>query len=142
MNTHSDQGLAPGARAARGARWKAAAVGIGVAVLMRPPGLQADNFSKVSYDPRTDQLVLSMLYRGTNANHTFSLQWGECQERKGSQLHEVAAEVLDDQWQDEELRSYAKTVRVSLAGIPCRPAKLTLRSAPRFLYTLLIPAVN
>lgn len=60
----------------------------------------------------------------------------------GSKLHDVAADVLDSQWQDEDLRPYEKTVHFSLAGIPCRPAKVTLRSAPRFIYTVLIPAVN
>jgi hypothetical protein len=60
----------------------------------------------------------------------------------GSKLHAVAADVLDSQWQDEDLRPYEKTVRFSLAGIPCRPAKVTLRTAPRFINTVLIPAVN
>lgn len=60
----------------------------------------------------------------------------------GSKLHAMAADVLDSQWQDEHFRPYEKTVRFSLAGIPCRPAKVTLRTAPRFIYTVLIPAVN
>jgi hypothetical protein len=57
----------------------------------------------------------------------------------GSQLHGVAAQVLDSQWQDQALHPYQKTVRFSLADIPCRPAKVTLRTAPRFIYTVLIP---
>jgi hypothetical protein len=142
MNTHRDTGLAPGGRTDRRARWKATALASGLAILIVPLGLHADNFSKVYYDSRTDQLVLSMVYRGTNSNHTFTLQWGQCQTANGSKLHEVAADVLDSQWQDEELHPYEKTVRLSLAGIPCRPARVTLRTAPRFIYTVLIPAVN
>ena len=80
-----------------------------------------------------------MTYGGTNPNHTFSLQWGQCQNVNGGELHEVAAEVLDSQWQDQALHPYKKTVRFSLADIPCRPAKVTLRTAPRFIYTVLIP---
>jgi hypothetical protein len=57
----------------------------------------------------------------------------------GGKLHELDAEVLDSQWQDEALRPFKKTVRFSLADIPCRPAKVTLRMAPRFIYTVLIP---
>jgi hypothetical protein len=109
---------------------------------MLPLGSHADNFSKAYYDSRTGQLVVSMIYRGTNSKHTFTLQWGPCLDVNGGKLHEVAAEVLDSQWQDEALRPYEKTARFSLAGIPCRPAKVTLRTAPRFIYSVLIPAVN
>jgi len=47
---------------------------------------------------------------------------------------------LDDQFEDAEQRDFSKTVRFSLAGLPCpRPASVTLRTAPRFFYTLTIP---
>ena len=139
MNTRAHGGLAPGGRGARCARWTATALGSGLAALLLPLGSHADSFSKAYYDARTDQLVVSMRYAGTNSKHTFTLQWGQCQDVNGSKLHEVAAEVLDGQWQDAAVRPYRKTVRFSLADIPCRPAKVTLRSAPRFLYTVLIP---
>jgi hypothetical protein len=106
---------------------------------MLPLCAQADTFSRVYYDARTDELVVSMKYSGTNPNHSFTLQWGQCQDVNGSKLQELDAEVLDSQWQDEALRPFKKTVRFSLADIPCRPAKLTLRTAPRFIYTVLIP---
>jgi hypothetical protein len=115
------------------------ALGSGLAALLLPLGSHADSFSKAYYDARTDQLVVSMTYGGTNSNHTFTLQWGQCQDVNGAKLHEVAAEVLDSQWQDEAVRPYKRTVRFSLADIPCRPAKVTLRTAPRFIYTVLIP---
>jgi hypothetical protein len=108
-------------------------------MLMLPLGSHADNFSKAYYDSRADQLVVSMDYRGTNSKHTFTLKWGPCQDVNGSNLHEVAGQVLDSQWQDEALRPYRRTVRFSLADIPCRPAKVTLRTAPRFINTVLIP---
>ena len=142
MNTHRDRGLARVRSGDHSARWPAAALGIGLVTLTLPSGSRADNFSKAYYDSRTDQLVVSMIYRGTNPNHTFTLQWGQCQEMNGSSLHEVAVQVLDSQWQDEALHPFKKTVRFSLAGIPCRPAKVTLRTAPRFIYTVLIPAAN
>ena len=123
------------------ARWTAAAVGSGLVTLVLPHGAHADDFSKAYYDSRVDQLVVSMIYSGTNPKHTFTLQWGQCQDVNGSNLHEVAVQVLDSQWQDEALRPYRKTVRFSLAGIPCRPAKVTLRTAPRFIYSVLIPAL-
>ncbi len=106
---------------------------------MLPLCAQADTFSRVYYDARTDELVVSMKYSGTSPNHRFTLQWGQCQDVNGSKLHELDAEVLDSQWQDEALRPFKKTVRFSLADILCRPAKVTLRTAPRFIYTVLIP---
>jgi len=124
------------------ARWAAAALGSALVTLMLPHGAHADDFSKAYYDSRVDQLVVSMIYSGTNPKHTFTLHWGQCQDVNGSNLHEVAVQVLDSQWQDEALRPYKKTVRFSLAGIPCRPAKVTLRTAPRFIYTVLIPALD
>ena len=139
MNTRATGGLALGGRGARCARWTATALGSGLAALLLPLGSHADSFSNAYYDARTDQLVVAMTYGGTNSNHTFSLQWGQCQDLNAGKLHQVAAQVLDSQWQDHALRPYRKTVRFSLADIPCRPAKVTLRTAPRFIYTVLIP---
>ena len=139
MNRRADAGLALAGRGARWARRTATALGSGLAALMLPLGSQADDFSNAYYDARTDQLVVSMTYGGTNSNHSFTLRWGPCQDVNGSNLHQLAGEVLDSQWQDEALRPFNKTVRFSLADIPCRPAQVTLRTAPRFIYTVLIP---
>jgi hypothetical protein len=106
------------------------------------PTAQADNFYKVYYDAGKDDLVVSITYRGTNPDHTFSLKWGRCKNSQGGVLHEIAGDVLDSQWQDDAQSDFKKTVRFSLADFRCRPANVTLRTAPRFLYTLLIPAVN
>jgi len=78
--------------------------------------LNADTFARVHYDAQTDELVATMIYMGTNPDHAFTVQWG-----------------------DAAIRSYRKTVRFALANLSCRPAKLTLRTAPRFLYTVMIP---
>jgi len=101
---------------------------------------QADNFGRVRYDRRTDRLIVTMIYRGTNPNHTFSLKWGECQTDQSGGLPGVTAEVLDDQFNDAEQQDFQKTLRFSLKDLPCpRPASVTLRTAPRFFYTLTIP---
>jgi hypothetical protein len=101
---------------------------------------QADAFSRVTYDGRKDQLVITMRYRGTNPDHTFSLQWGQCKDTAGSRLHEIVADVLDSQGQDEERADFTKTTRFALTDLRCRPATLLLRTAPGFNYILLIPA--
>ena len=101
---------------------------------------QADNFGRIRYDKLSDRLIVTMIYRGSNPNHNFSLKWGECQADQSGNLPGVTVEVLDDQFGDVAQQDYRKTVRFSLAGMPCpRPAALTLRTAPRFFYTLTIP---
>ena len=103
-----------------------------------PEASRADNFQRVTYDPATDELVIGVVYRGTNPDHRFSLKWGPCVDR-GDNQHEIVAELLDNQFQDAARKDYRKTVRMSLAGMDCRPAALTLRTAPRFYYTVTIP---
>lgn len=142
MDTHVNGGSARVGNRDRCLRWIAEALAIGLATLMLPHLSRGDNFSKAYYDSRTDQLVVTMVYRGTNPEHTFSLKWGQCQETQGGNEHEVAVEVLDSQWQDAARRPFTKTVRFGLADIPCRPAKVTLRTAPRFIYTVVIPALS
>jgi hypothetical protein len=101
---------------------------------------RGDTFSGVSYDPAHDELVVTMAYRGTNPDHTFSLKWGPCQTSADAGQPEIVAEVLDSQWQDAARQPFKKTTRFGLSDLPCRPVKLTLRTAPRFYVTLQIPA--
>jgi hypothetical protein len=101
---------------------------------------QADNFGRVRYDRQKDELVVTMIYGGSNPDHQFSIKWGECRADQSGGLPGVTGEILDDQFEDAEERDFTKTVRFSLAGLPCpRPASVTLRTAPRFFYTLTIP---
>ena len=98
--------------------------------------VRADNFGSVTYDPEHDALVVSMIYRGTNANHTFSLQWGECKQLNPGDVPEISAEVLDSQYEDPAQDPYTVTVTFPLADLTCqRPANVTLRTAPRFSRT-------
>jgi hypothetical protein len=101
---------------------------------------KADNFAQVHYDRQTDRLIVTMVYRGTNPNHHFSLKWGPCQANESGDQPGVTAEVLDDQYSDPAEQDFTKTVRFSLQRMPCpRPVSVSLRSAPRFFYTLTIP---
>ncbi len=108
--------------------------------LARLPVAQADNFLSVYVDTLTDELVVTVAYRGTNADHQLSVQWGQCQSAPDGSGNTLDAEVLDNQANDAAEQNFRATTRVSLADLPCRPVTLTLRTAPRFLYTLSIPA--
>jgi hypothetical protein len=112
-------------------------LGLAVSGWFFPAASRADDFGRIYYDKKTGQLVVTMIYRGTNPNHQFSLKWGECQ---AGDPPSVTAEVLDDQFNDLATTNFKKTTRFDLSDMPCaRPASITLRSAPRFFFTLTIP---
>jgi hypothetical protein len=125
----------PGARRASRHPWLC-----GLAMVLLAPTVYADNFANAYYDAAKDQIVVTMIYRGTNANHTFSLKWGQCKQPADGGANEIVAEVLDSQSQDAATQDFKKKTRFNLSDLPCRPAKLTLRTAPRFYITLQIPA--
>jgi hypothetical protein len=102
----------------------------------------ADILADAYYDRQRDQLQVTMLYRGSNSRHHFSLKWGPCHQRPDGKASSVSVQVLDDQWQDIEQRDYTKTTRFSLATLACRPAYLTLHTPPHFYYEVFIPAVH
>ncbi|MEP7313101.1 MAG: hypothetical protein ABI859_11000, partial [Pseudomonadota bacterium] len=106
-----------------------------------PFAVHADNFVAAHYDARTDALNVTMRYRGTNPDHAFTVRWGKCQPAniQGNAM-QIAATVLDDQWNDATRAPFTKTMRFSLAGLSCRPAQVTLHTAPHFLYSVNIPA--
>lgn len=110
------------------------------AMLLSTNAADADNFGRIYYDGKTDQLVVTMLYRGTNPDHKFTLVWGAFQRGQSGGAPGVTADVLDAQFDDQAVKDYRRTKRFSLANLPCaRPASVTLHTAPRFFYTLTIP---
>src|ERR1700733_15963644 len=82
--------------------------------ILFPATVLADDFVHASYDSSSDELLVTVNYSGTNPQHTFSLQWGSCQDVPGSDVHQVAVEVLDNQWRDEARQAFSKTIRFSL----------------------------
>lgn len=121
-------------------RLQPCALSVLTAMLFFAQSAEGDDFGRIYYDGKTDQIVVTMLYRGTNPNHHFTLSWGACQSDPADGLPGVTAEVLDDQFDDRALQDYRTTKRFGLADLPCgRPARVTLHTAPRFFYTLTIP---
>lgn len=90
----------------------------------------ADDFGPVHYDPRRDQLTVTVFYDGTNPNHHFSVHWGRCREII-VQLHEpphkiIEVDILDNQGNDAAVKSFTKIIRIPLADLSCRPSTVTL----------------
>jgi hypothetical protein len=112
---------------------------LGAVSMLAVGNASADSFGRIAYDAKADQLILTMIYRGTNPDHEFSLKWGECKTLPDGS-NEVSGEVLDSQARDAARQDFKKTVHLSLDGLSCRPAKITLHSAPRFYASMHIPA--
>lgn len=110
-----------------------------VLVMSRPAS--ADNFGPSYYDRATNELVVTMLYGGTNPNHKFTLKWGACQfDDSGRRMPLANADILDDQFNDAEQQQYTIVARFSLADMPCPlPANVTVSTAPGFSFDLVIP---
>jgi hypothetical protein len=110
-----------------------------VLAMSRPAS--ADNFGPHYYDRATNEVIVTMLYGGTNPNHKFTLKWGSCEfDDSGRRMPLVNADVLDDQFNDTEQQQYSVISRFSLADMPCpRPAIVTLSTAPGFSFELVIP---
>jgi hypothetical protein len=99
----------------------------------------ATNFVTASYDARADELVVTLAYEGTNPDHEFTLEWDECRQAPNGTA-EIAARVIDSQWRDRAQTPYTKTVRFDLRDLRCRPATVTLFTAPNFHISVHIPA--
>jgi hypothetical protein len=112
---------------------------LGVLTMSRPAS--ADNLGPVYYDSATNELVVTMLYGGTNPNHKFKLKWEVCQfDDSGRRPPLANVDILDDQFNDTEQQQYRIVARFSLADMPCpRPANVTVSTAPGFSFELLIP---
>jgi hypothetical protein len=114
-----------------------------VAMVTASVPVMADAFGPVHYDPKGDQLIVTMRYDGTNPNHQFSIQWGPCRkivDQLSEPAHKIIeVDILDDQGNDAAMQSYTKIVKVPLAGVSCRPSTVTLWTPPNISTSLDIP---
>jgi len=115
-------------------------IAVAAAMATDSAAVMAASFGSVRYDPSSDQLIVTMIYDGTNPNHHFSIEWGPCRKLDQPARQTIDVSFLDDQWNDAATKTYTKMVRVPLATLSCRPATVTLRTAPDFLTSLDIPA--
>jgi hypothetical protein len=127
MNSHQNSGAHMRMRARR---WKWVPGLLLSITVMMVTDVRADAFGPVRYDAGKNQIIVTMIYDGTNPNHHFSIRWGRCH-RLHDQLQGPARKIinvgiLDDEGNDAAMKRYTKIVRVSLAALSCRPAIVTL----------------
>jgi hypothetical protein len=103
----------------------------------------ADAFGPVHYDPKKDQIIVTMIYDGTNPHHQFTIQWGRCHKLhdrlQGPARKIINVGILDKQGNDAARKRYTKIVKVPLAGLSCKPATVTLWTPPNQYTSIVIP---
>jgi hypothetical protein len=85
---------------------------------------RAADIGDARYDAATDELVVEIIYRGTNPGHDFSVEWGKC---STGEPQRTVGRVIDAQGDDKACEEYRVSERISLEDLPCRPAIVTLR---------------
>jgi hypothetical protein len=104
-------------------------------------GVQATNILDLKYDEKLDELVLEVAYRGSHADHNFTLNWDECSDYGFDDAeHQISAGLMDSDPNDHAQQEFKKTVKVSMASFECRPAKVTIRTSTGFYRSVLVPA--
>lgn len=114
------------------------AIAMGIVTSLAVGLASAEVFGPVAYDAKSDELVVTITYSGTNPDHIFSLAWNRCTTHPDGTT-DVQAEVIDSQARDAVSRDFTKTVRLSLVGLICRPATVTLHSWPNSFTTVQVP---
>jgi hypothetical protein len=108
-------------------------------IALIPISVWAEAFGEAVYDANSDELIVTMLYSGTNPDHKFSLQWDRCIAHPDG-TKDVTAQVVDSQERDGVSQEFKKTVHFGLKDLPCRPARVTLRASPGTYLALQVPA--
>jgi hypothetical protein len=98
----------------------------------------ATNFTSVVYDEKADKLIITIAYRGTHEDHNFSIQWGECRPLDDERFQTYGL-LIDSDPMDTARQEFSKTLEIDMASYPCRPARLTVRTASGFNRSLDIP---
>jgi hypothetical protein len=110
-----------------------------VSIAVLPAYVAAEAFGNAEYDAMSDELIVIMLYSGTNPDHQFSLQWDRCIAHPDG-TKDVTAQVIDSEERDGASQEFKKSVHFSLKDLPCRPARVTLRASPGSYVALQVPA--
>jgi hypothetical protein len=109
-----------------------------IAALLYLAPAWAISVTALTYDPSGDQLVMTIAYRGTNADHQFNVQWDKCT-RLDDERMQILGLLIDSQPNDLARQEFTKPMRIDLRNFSCRPAKVTIRTSAGFFTSVDIP---
>jgi len=117
------------------AAWLGAAL-----ALSAGPAVAADLVG-ASYDASDDTIVVTVAYQGMTGSHRFSVTWDACDTSGGSPA-QVAGRLTDTLGNEPGEKPFQVTSRLSLAGLACRPAQVTLRLGKVSHKQVFVPATK
>jgi hypothetical protein len=109
-----------------------------IAALLYLAPAWAISVTALTYDRSGDQLVMTIAYRGTNADHQFNVQWDKCT-RLDDERMQILGLLIDSQPNDLARQEFTKPMRIDLRNFSCRPAKVTIRTSAGFFTSVDIP---
>lgn len=112
-----------------------------LAALLYVAPAAAISVTALTYDPGKDQLVLTIAYRGTNADHQFNVQWEACTKLDDERM-QILGLLVDSQANDLARQDFTRTMRIDLRDFSCRPAKVTIRTSAGFFTSVDVPAAK
>lgn len=107
--------------------------------LLHAAPASAITVDKLVYDQEKDQLVMNIVYRGTNPDHEFSVQWSECR-RLDEERWQILGLLVDSQPDDLARQDFTRQLTIELKDFDCRPAKVTIRTSAGFFTSVDVPA--
>lgn len=105
--------------------------------LLIPAAAHAATLLDAFYDSDTDEIIVDIAYRGTQDNHRYVVEWGEC--RREETPPGVAGRVIDLQGDDAAEADFRVREAFSAAALPCRQAQVTLWLGLRSNASVLVP---
>ena len=95
--------------------------------------------SHAYYSSRTDQLVVTLSFKGTSRDHIFSIRWANCLNLADGSGSTVMADIVDHTPAERPDARFITLRRFDLASVS-RQGRVTLFMAPSSHYILRIPA--
>lgn len=112
-----------------------------IAALFYVSPAAAISVTRLTYDTSKDQLVMTIAYRGTNADHEFNVHWEACKKLDEERM-QILGLLVDSQPDDHARQEFTKPMRIDLRSFSCRPSKVTIRTSAGFFTSVEIPAAK
>jgi hypothetical protein len=114
---------------------------LGAALALSAGPARAADLVSATYDASDDTIVVTVAYQGMTDGHRFSVTWDACDTSGGSPA-KVAGRLSDRQGSEPGEKPFQVKARLSLGGLACRPAEVTLRLGKVSHQQVFVPAAR
>jgi hypothetical protein len=114
---------------------------LGAALALSAGPAAAADLVSAAYDASDDTIVVTVAYQGVTDGHRFSVTWDAC-DTSGGFPARATGRLTDAQGNEPAERPFQVKARLSLDGLECRPAEVTLRLGRISHQQLLVPTAR